>query len=226
MTPPAVSSRRLDAAGAVADFGEVVGGLSAEEATYEARRCLSCGNCFECDGCLGACPEDAVIKLGRGHRYRVRLRPLHRLRRLLRAVPGARHRDGAGARLMRAHDRRQRGGRVGRLPAQRGVLHLPDHAVVADGRAGRRVVQPGAGPTCGAPSRRSWRCRARAARRARCTARCRAARWHDVHRVAGPAADDPEHVQDRRRADLGGASTSPPDPSPRRDCRSSATTPT
>ena len=53
-----------------ADFGEVLGGLSEREATYEARRCLSCGNCCECDGCLGACPEDAVIKLGAGHRYR------------------------------------------------------------------------------------------------------------------------------------------------------------
>ncbi|MBS2966654.1 NAD(P)-binding protein [Actinocrinis puniceicyclus] len=52
-----------------ADFGEVLGGLAEPEATYEARRCLSCGNCFECDGCLGACPEDAVIKLGAGHRY-------------------------------------------------------------------------------------------------------------------------------------------------------------
>ena len=54
----------------LSDFGEVVGGLSVEEAIYEAGRCLSCGNCFECDGCLGACPEDAVIKLGPGHRYR------------------------------------------------------------------------------------------------------------------------------------------------------------
>jgi NADPH-dependent glutamate synthase beta subunit-like oxidoreductase len=53
-----------------ADFGEVLGGLSEPEAVYEARRCLSCGNCFECDGCLGACPEDAVIKLGPGHRYK------------------------------------------------------------------------------------------------------------------------------------------------------------
>ncbi|MGO9500689.1 MAG: NAD(P)-binding protein [Streptosporangiaceae bacterium] len=53
-----------------ADFGEVTGGLSEQEATYEARRCLSCGNCCECDGCLGACPEDAVIKLGPGHRYK------------------------------------------------------------------------------------------------------------------------------------------------------------
>jgi NADPH-dependent glutamate synthase beta subunit-like oxidoreductase len=54
----------------IADFDEVVGGLAAEEAVYEAGRCLSCGNCFECDGCLGACPEEAVIKLGVGERYR------------------------------------------------------------------------------------------------------------------------------------------------------------
>ena len=51
-------------------FDEVVGGLSAGAATFEGGRCLSCGNCFECDGCLGACPEGAVIKLGPGHRYR------------------------------------------------------------------------------------------------------------------------------------------------------------
>jgi NADPH-dependent glutamate synthase beta subunit-like oxidoreductase len=54
----------------VAGFSEVVSGLSEREARYEAARCLSCGNCFECDGCLGACPEDAVIKLGVGERYR------------------------------------------------------------------------------------------------------------------------------------------------------------
>jgi len=54
----------------IAGFDEVVGGLSNEEAVYEASRCLSCGNCFECDGCLGSCPEDAVIKLGVGSRYR------------------------------------------------------------------------------------------------------------------------------------------------------------
>jgi NADPH-dependent glutamate synthase beta subunit-like oxidoreductase len=52
-----------------ADFGEVLGGLTEPEAVYEAQRCLSCGNCCECDGCLGACQEDAVIKLGPGHRY-------------------------------------------------------------------------------------------------------------------------------------------------------------
>jgi NADPH-dependent glutamate synthase beta subunit-like oxidoreductase len=60
----------LEPADRVAGFAEVVGGLSAGEATFEAGRCLSCGNCCECDGCLGACPEDAVIKLGPGQRYR------------------------------------------------------------------------------------------------------------------------------------------------------------
>ncbi len=52
------------------DFTEVVEGLTAEAAHFEASRCLSCGNCIECDGCLGACPEDAIIKLGKGFRYR------------------------------------------------------------------------------------------------------------------------------------------------------------
>ncbi|MCU0839178.1 MAG: NAD(P)-binding protein [Rhodospirillales bacterium] len=51
-------------------FEEVVKGLTEKEAVYEAKRCLSCGNCFECDGCYGACPENAIIKLGPGKRYR------------------------------------------------------------------------------------------------------------------------------------------------------------
>jgi formate dehydrogenase beta subunit len=53
----------------VQDFREVRAGLTEKEARYEAMRCLSCGNCFECDGCYGACPEGAVIKLGKGNRY-------------------------------------------------------------------------------------------------------------------------------------------------------------
>ena len=52
------------------DFTEIKGGLNAKEAMYEAGRCLSCGNCFECDACYGACPEGAIIKLGPGKRYR------------------------------------------------------------------------------------------------------------------------------------------------------------
>jgi len=60
----------LDPLERLGGFDEVTGGLSPGEATFEANRCLSCGNCCECDGCLGACPEDAIIKLGPGLRYR------------------------------------------------------------------------------------------------------------------------------------------------------------
>ena len=51
-------------------FEEVQGGLDESTALYEARRCLSCGNCFECDNCYGVCPDNAVIKLGPGNRFR------------------------------------------------------------------------------------------------------------------------------------------------------------
>ncbi|MBK9511011.1 MAG: NAD(P)-binding protein [Cytophagaceae bacterium] len=60
----------IDAKIAAESFDEIVAGYDAEEAKYEAQRCLSCGNCFECDGCYGACPEDAIIKLGKGNRYK------------------------------------------------------------------------------------------------------------------------------------------------------------
>ena len=51
-------------------FDEVTQGLDENNALYEARRCLSCGNCFECDNCYGVCPDNAVIKLGPGKRFR------------------------------------------------------------------------------------------------------------------------------------------------------------
>jgi NADPH-dependent glutamate synthase beta subunit-like oxidoreductase/Pyruvate/2-oxoacid:ferredoxin oxidoreductase delta subunit len=52
-------------------FEEVVHGLSKNDAVFEALRCLSCGNCFECDGCFGACPERAITKLGKNKGYAV-----------------------------------------------------------------------------------------------------------------------------------------------------------
>ncbi|WJV65268.1 NAD(P)-binding protein [Pectobacteriaceae bacterium CE70] len=52
-------------------FDEIIGGLTATQARYEAARCYSCGNCFECDGCYGSCPEDAILKLGKGRGYRI-----------------------------------------------------------------------------------------------------------------------------------------------------------
>jgi NADPH-dependent glutamate synthase beta subunit-like oxidoreductase len=69
----AVAARQpaIDPARRARTFDEVVHGLDAGAARYESQRCLSCGNCFECDGCLSACPEHAIIKLGPGQRYAV-----------------------------------------------------------------------------------------------------------------------------------------------------------
>lgn len=67
---PATVRPQLEAARRVRSFEEVQGGLDEGNALYEARRCLSCGNCFECDNCYGVCPDNAVIKLGAGKRFR------------------------------------------------------------------------------------------------------------------------------------------------------------
>ena len=55
----------------IADFGEITQGLSNSEAMFEAKRCYSCGNCFECDGCMAACPQRAITKLGIGYGYEI-----------------------------------------------------------------------------------------------------------------------------------------------------------
>ncbi|MDE2383456.1 MAG: NAD(P)-binding protein [Alphaproteobacteria bacterium] len=68
---PATVRPMLEAARRVQSFAEVQGGLDETNALYEARRCLSCGNCFECDNCYGVCPDNAVIKLGAGNRFRI-----------------------------------------------------------------------------------------------------------------------------------------------------------
>lgn len=52
-------------------FEEVIGGLDTTTAMLEARRCLSCGTCFECDNCYGICPDNAIIKLGPGKQYEI-----------------------------------------------------------------------------------------------------------------------------------------------------------
>jgi NADPH-dependent glutamate synthase beta subunit-like oxidoreductase len=70
---PQKTQEKIDPKIAVQNFDEVVSGLTDKEALFEAQRCLSCGNCFECDGCFGACPEDAIIKLGKGNRYKFNL---------------------------------------------------------------------------------------------------------------------------------------------------------
>ena len=65
------AQQHLDIEKAVETFDEIVAGYTTEEAVYEAQRCLSCGNCFECDSCYGACPEGAISKNGKGEGYTI-----------------------------------------------------------------------------------------------------------------------------------------------------------
>jgi NADPH-dependent glutamate synthase beta subunit-like oxidoreductase len=60
---------QLESARRGSTFDEVVGGLDASNALFEARRCLSCGSCFACDNCFGLCPDNAVIKLAPAGAY-------------------------------------------------------------------------------------------------------------------------------------------------------------
>ena len=64
---------QLELARRTSSFDEVQGGLAADNALFEARRCLSCGNCFECDNCYGVCPDNAVTKLGPGKGFEFKL---------------------------------------------------------------------------------------------------------------------------------------------------------
>ena len=44
-------------------FHERLIGLEQEQAVEEAKRCMSCGMCFECDNCVIFCPQDAVYRV-------------------------------------------------------------------------------------------------------------------------------------------------------------------
>jgi NADPH-dependent glutamate synthase beta subunit-like oxidoreductase len=44
-------------------FKERMNGLNQEQVQEEAKRCMSCGMCFECDNCVVFCPQDAVFRV-------------------------------------------------------------------------------------------------------------------------------------------------------------------
>jgi len=53
----------LDAKSAVGNFEERIVALTEAQAQAEATRCMSCGQCFECDNCIVYCPQTAVKKV-------------------------------------------------------------------------------------------------------------------------------------------------------------------
>jgi NADPH-dependent glutamate synthase beta subunit-like oxidoreductase len=53
----------LNADEALANFEERLIPLLEAQAQAEAKRCMSCGQCFECDNCVVYCPQTAVFKV-------------------------------------------------------------------------------------------------------------------------------------------------------------------
>lgn len=55
----------LTAAEALGNFDERLQALVEAQAQAEAKRCMSCGQCFECDNCVVYCPQTAVFKVSK-----------------------------------------------------------------------------------------------------------------------------------------------------------------
>jgi len=53
----------LNKESALGNFDDRLGKLSEAEAVAEAKRCMSCGMCFECDNCVMYCPQTAVYRV-------------------------------------------------------------------------------------------------------------------------------------------------------------------
>ena len=58
-------SIEVSAEDVIGNFQERLVPLSEEDVIEEAKRCMSCGMCFECDNCVVYCPQDAVMKTKR-----------------------------------------------------------------------------------------------------------------------------------------------------------------
>ncbi len=53
----------LNKESALGNFQDRLGVLAQEQAVAEAKRCMSCGMCFECDNCVVYCPQTAVYRV-------------------------------------------------------------------------------------------------------------------------------------------------------------------
>jgi NADPH-dependent glutamate synthase beta subunit-like oxidoreductase/Pyruvate/2-oxoacid:ferredoxin oxidoreductase delta subunit len=53
----------LDAESALGNFDDRLHALDDKQVVDEAKRCMSCGLCFECDNCVIYCPQTAVFKV-------------------------------------------------------------------------------------------------------------------------------------------------------------------
>jgi Pyruvate/2-oxoacid:ferredoxin oxidoreductase delta subunit len=52
---------------------EIEQGLSEADALAEAKRCMSCGTCFDCENCWMYCTSNCFVKLAKGEHCKIKL---------------------------------------------------------------------------------------------------------------------------------------------------------
>ena len=67
---PRTPSKGVLPAERISNFSEIAFTFDQNEAIAEAKRCLSCGMCFDCDNCYSYCSDSAVKKLPKGQHYK------------------------------------------------------------------------------------------------------------------------------------------------------------
>jgi NADPH-dependent glutamate synthase beta subunit-like oxidoreductase len=66
---------------------EIELGLSTEEAVEEARRCMSCGMCMDCETCWMYCTNSCFVRLPKGEHYKVKLEVCNGCKKCADACP-------------------------------------------------------------------------------------------------------------------------------------------
>jgi NADPH-dependent glutamate synthase beta subunit-like oxidoreductase len=66
---------------------EIEFGLSTEEAIDEAKRCMSCGMCMDCETCWMYCTNNCFVRLPKGEHYKVKLEVCNGCKKCADACP-------------------------------------------------------------------------------------------------------------------------------------------
>ena len=66
---------------------EIQQGLSLSEALEEAKRCMSCGMCMDCETCWMYCTPNAFVRLPKGEHYRIKLELCNGCKKCAEACP-------------------------------------------------------------------------------------------------------------------------------------------
>ncbi|MBN2241590.1 MAG: FAD-dependent oxidoreductase [Acidobacteria bacterium] len=74
-----VEQRRMDT--------EIECGLTKEEALDEAKRCMSCGMCMDCETCWMYCTNNCFVRLPKGEHYKIKLEVCNGCKKCAEACP-------------------------------------------------------------------------------------------------------------------------------------------